>query len=109
MASEQTSGSQTCTIDTVHTLATITEGHTYVLGLDLDNLAGGDVLEVEIWTKLRSGDSSKLSYQETYAHTQTLNNVFSVPVAAPWEFVAKIQQTDGTGRAIPWAVYDLEE
>ena len=108
MPALQTSGTQSATIDTVHTLATVTAGKTYVLVVDLANLAGGDIVEIEIWTKVLSGDSSQLAYKAVYAHAQVIKNVYSVPVPANIEFVAKLQQTDGTGRSFKWAILNLE-
>jgi hypothetical protein len=102
-----TEGSQTAVISTEHTLATITSAGTYVLAVDLANLANGDVLELRVYTKLTSGDTSQLTYFATYANVQADKNVLSVPVPAPIEFKATLKQTAGTGRAFIWAVYQL--
>jgi hypothetical protein len=100
-------GSQTATISTEHTLATVTSAGTYVLVVDLVNLAKGDVLELRIKTKLTSGDTSQLAYDVVYANAQGSLNTYSIPVPSPIEFVATLKQTAGTGRVFIWAVYAL--
>ena len=100
-------GSQTAVISTEHTLTTITTAGTYVLVVDLANLVNGDAVELRIKTKLTSGDTSQLAYVASYQHAQSEDNVYSIPVPAPIEFVATLKQTAGTGRAFIWAVYAL--
>lgn len=103
-----TDGSQTAVISTEHTLATITTAGTFVLGVDLANLVGGDVLELRIKTKLRtSGGTSRLAYIATFTNPQLELMVYSNPVPSPVEFLATLKQTAGTGRAFDWAVYQL--
>jgi hypothetical protein len=48
---EFANGTQTCVIGTTHTLSTPTAGKTYVLMLDLNALAAGDVLNVILQAK----------------------------------------------------------
>ena len=108
MASIKTEGSQSATLDTEHTLATVTDSGTYVLVVDLANMVNNDRLILRIKTKLTSGDTSQLAYEATYAHAQSRDNVYSVPVPSPIEFVATLEQTDGTGRTYIWAIYNLE-
>ena len=102
-----TESSQTASINTEHTLATITDSGTYVLAVDLANLALGDTVTLRVKTKLTSGDTSQLAYEGIYAHAQTQLNVYSPPVPSPIEIVCTLQQTSGTGRSFIWAVYKL--
>ena len=105
--SVKTEGSQAATLDTEHTLATVTDAGVYVLAVDLANMVNNDQVILRIKTKLTTGDTSQLSYDVVYKHAQARDNVFSVPVPAPIEFVATLEQTDGTGRTFIWAVYQL--
>lgn len=104
---ENTGGSQTAVINTEHTLATVTTAGTYVLVVDTNAMVAGDVLELRIKTKVRSGGTSRLAYSVIYAHTQADPQKYSVPVPANIEFVATLKQTAGTGRAFTWAVLSL--
>lgn len=106
--SQVATGSQTATLSTVHTLSTQTADKTYVLALDLANMAVGDVLEVEVHTKTVSAGSSRLAYKETFSGAQGCPSFLSIPVPSVHELKFKIQQTNGTGRVFPWAVLTLD-
>lgn len=99
------SGSQTATISTEHTLATETTAGVFVLVVDLAALAGGDVVELRVYGKARSSDTERLLHVGTYAHVQAAPLVMSVPVVSPHHFKATLKQVAGTGRAFPWATY----
>lgn len=107
MATETTSGSQTATIDTEHTLATVTAGGTYVLAVDLTNLVDGDAVTLCAKVKVRSSDSAAQLYSAEFAHAQADKVAMSIPVPAPHSVAFTLEQTEGTGRAFPWAVYEL--
>jgi hypothetical protein len=96
------SGSQTCTLDTEHTLDTETGAGVYVLVLDLNNMALGDILIVRIKTKAKTGSTSRLAYIKTFSHVQIEINKYSPAVPVDTEIVVSIEQTDGTGRSIDW-------
>ena len=105
--SENTGGNQTATLTTEHTLATITSAGTYQLGVDLDNLANDETLELRIYVKLRSASSSKMVFYAVYKHDQGTNViVLSPPVPAPFEFKATLEQNGGTGRSYDWSIYE---
>lgn len=105
---EVTGGTQSATLDTEHTLATSTTGKTYVLVVELLNMANGDITILRLKTKARSGGTSRIAYQRTYAHAQQELNVYSVPVPANIEIVATLEQTDGTGRDYIWALLSID-
>lgn len=110
MASEKSSGSQTATVTTEHTLATITDAGTYQLAVDMANLASGDIVEFRAKTKARTGDTTRVCYGPHTFVGDTLGEevVFlSVPIVSPHELVFTLTQTDGTGRAFPWSVREL--
>lgn len=100
-------GSQSATISTEHTLATVTDAGVYVLVVDLANLTLGDAVTLRLKTKLTSGDSSQLAFVARYSQPQATLNAYSPPVPSPIEIVATLQQTAGTGRSFIWALYKL--
>jgi hypothetical protein len=108
--SVNTSGSQTCTISTEHTLATITAAGVYHLALDLDALVGGttpDLLIVRAYGKARTSDTERLMERWEFIGDQGPVLWRSNPEVSPHSLRYTIQQTQGTGRAIPWAVYTV--
>jgi hypothetical protein len=96
------SNTQTATINTEHTLSTKTDAGVYVLVVDTANLVNGEVVELRIKTKAKSGGTSRLAYMATYAHIQGDPNKYSIPVPVDTEIVATLKQTAGTGRDFPW-------
>jgi hypothetical protein len=101
------SGTQTATLDTEHTLDTETDPGVYVLVVDMANLANGDVVILRLKTKCKTGGTSRLAYQATYANVQGDPNKYSIPVPIDTELVATLEQTDGTGRDFPWNLLKL--
>lgn len=96
------SGTQTATIDTEHTLDTETTAGVYILIVDTGNLANGDIVTLRLKVKAKSGESSKLAFQASFAHAQAEPIKYSPPVAIDTEIVATLEQTDGTGRDFVW-------
>lgn len=105
--SVNTSGSQTATISTEHTLATITTAGIYQLMTDLGNLAAGDIVELRAYGKARSGDTERLMWGPVsygpIVPLQLLPPSPAIVTAVSLKFTLK--QVAGTGRAFPWAVY----
>jgi len=101
-------GSQTAVISTTHTLDTETGEKTYVLCVDLSNMASGDVMELTAWTKTRSSSTSAISYSQSFTGAQAETAFISIPVPSVHEIVFKLEQTAGTGRAFPWSVLTLD-
>ena len=109
MATAQvTSGTQTATINTEHTLTTQATAKTYVLAVDLGAMANGDVVELRLKAKVLTGGTNETVYRATYAHAQSEPHVQSVPVASPHEFIATLKQTAGTGRSFDWSLISLD-
>ena len=108
MPTSNQSGSQTATISTEHNLGTeITAAGTYVLVVDTGNMAAGDVLELRIKTKAKSGGTQRQAYAVSYANAQASPNKYSVPVPVDTSFQATLKQTAGTGRAFDWNILAL--
>ena len=107
MATSKAEGAQTAVISTEHTLATITDAGSYVLGVDMSNMALGDKLTLRIKTKIRSTGVTRTTYSANYVNAQGTPNTLSIPVASPHEFVATLEQTAGAGRSFNWEVTEL--
>jgi hypothetical protein len=102
-----TSGSQTATISTEHTLATVATAGVFLLVVDLATLVAGDVVELRVYGKARSSDTERLLHRGTYGPSPLASPlVMSVPLVSPHHLKATLKQTDGTGRAFPWAIYE---
>lgn len=109
--SVNTSGSQTCTVTTEHDLATITSANVYVLALDLNASVGGttpDIFEVREYGKARSSDTERLIKCYTVVGAQVEILFQTIPRVSPHHIRYTIKQTQGTSRAVPWAVYQTQ-
>lgn len=103
------SGSQTATVTTEHTLATITDAGIYQLMVDCNAMVGGatpDTLELRIYGKCRSGDTERLMDVHRLIGAQSSPLFACKPVISPHSYKVTLKQTAGTGRAYPWAVYE---
>ena len=108
MTASVQSGSQTATISTEHTLGTsITPSGAYVLVVDLNAMVNGDVLELRIKTKAKSGSTERLAYFAAYANVQEELVKYSVPVPVDTQITFTLKQTAGTGRAFDWNILSL--
>lgn len=106
---EVTSGSQTATITTEHSLyAPGSGGKTYVLVVDLANMVAGDIVELRLYAKSRAADTLRVAYLGTFAHVQGQPIAVSLPIPAFHDFKATLKQTAGTSRAYPWSVLTLD-
>lgn len=108
MTATYSDGSQTATISTEHTLATITADGTYQLQVDCNAMALGDITELRAKLKVRSTGTTRLLYVHRLAHVQSPPVVVTVPVASTNELVFTLTQTAGTGRAFPWEIVQLD-
>jgi predicted RecA/RadA family phage recombinase len=104
---ETNSGTQSATISTEHTLATITTAGVYQLRVDTANMANGDRLVLRAKTKTLSGGTSRQEFSGVWEHVQADKAAVSNPCAIVHEVVFTLQQTAGTGRSFPWSVLKL--
>lgn len=98
-----TSGSQTATVSTEHTLSTPTTVATYVLSVDTVNLVNGDLVELRCYDKV-DGTNYRQMWKGTYQHVQINNAKVSPPIAVTTQAQFTLKQTAGTGRVFPWSV-----
>lgn len=103
----EASGTQTATLTTEHTLATLTGTQNYVLVVDTANLANNETLELKIYSKVLSAGSERLVYQRRFKHAQAEPIKVSIPVPSDVSWKATLTQTGGTGRSYDWKVLSV--
>ena len=111
--SVSSSGTQTATIGTEHTLLdnTSSEGHVFDAAIDLRNMASGDTVEIRVYVMtLASGTLSRAYYAKYVDAQDDVANLKSSIVYVPAMTVMKewkltLKQTAGTGRSFDWTVY----
>lgn len=104
------SGSQTCTVTTEHTLATITDAGVYQAELDFNASVNGttpDLFEVRLYSKARSGDTERLQKVWSIIGAQSEINFLTPPKISPHHYKLTLKQTQGTSRVVPWAIYTV--
>jgi hypothetical protein len=107
MPAVEASGTQTATLDTEHTLSTITTTKVLVLLVDTANLANGETLELRVKTKILSGGTTRLAYLGRFKHAQDSTIKISAPIPSDQEAVFTLKQIGGTGRQFPWKVMSI--
>ncbi len=108
-AAVKTSGSQTATISTEHTLATVTDAGVYQPAIDVAAMLGGttpDLVEIRLYGKARSGDTERLIKVWSLIGVQSEALWMGPPLLSPHHYKLTLKQTQGTGRAFPWAIYN---
>lgn len=107
MATSAATGTQTATLGTEHTLATIATAGTYQLQVDTAALANGETLTLRASLKVTAGGTARLAFEATYRHAQGEPVKLSVPVPSLHSVAFTLTQTGGTGRSFPWEVVAL--
>lgn len=108
MIQQVDSGTQTASISTEHTLSTRTSARTYVLLVDLSNLAAGDTVELRAKVKVLSSSTTRQAYVETFTGDQTDDAFISIPIPTAHSCSFTLKQTAGTGRSFDWSVLSLD-
>ena len=98
-----TSGTQTATIGTEHTLSTQTTADVFVLAVNVTNMASGDTLELRAKTKVLTGGAAALAVLQTLTGAQT-EKVVWLEVPSEWSCEFTLKQTAGTGRSYEWSI-----
>lgn len=100
------SGSQTATLDTEHTLATISNAAgVYSLWVDLSAMLGGtspDITRIKVYSNARTTDTERLVDIYQFKGVQGRPLMRSLIFETPHDLKVTLEQTDGTGRAYPW-------
>lgn len=103
-------GTQTTTVPTEHTLATVTVAGNYVFRLDVNLMALADVMRIRIQEQNLEADSAYLISQTgTYAHVQGDGAVLSIPftVSASTQAQVTINHLEGTTQDFKWSIRDM--
>lgn len=86
-----------------------TDGKTYVLQLDLNTMAAGDVVEVYVYVKTNtSGGTARLLDKLYFTDAQGDPAWQSVPIAAPYSVEFKAKQPTGSARTIEYALFSID-
>lgn len=104
---QESSGSQTATVTTEHTLATITTQKTFVAYIDCNALAAGEYVEFKVKRDVRSADTTRVMHSRCVSWLEALvTPIIKLPVdsGGGGEYVVTLKQLNGTGRAFPWAI-----
>ncbi len=112
-AVEQVAGTQTAVIGTEHELASTGGANNlpaqtvYVLSVDCSAMAVGDILELRLYAKGKTGGTSRVYDTQTLIDVQADPLFLSVPIPAASYARMTLKQTAGTGRAFDWSVIAL--
>jgi hypothetical protein len=104
------SGTQTATIGTEHTLASVNQTGVYRLRIDTVNLAAGDALELRVKSKALAGGTKRGEDMVLYTGVQPTDQLikrsetYETDLAETDGLEFTLKQTAGTGRAFPWCV-----
>lgn len=107
---ENAGGTESVTVDSTSTLATITTEGVFQLVVDLDELVDGDALEIRIKLEVRASGTAKVVFFATYSHDQGSDGNITIsppiPKVASTDLIFELLQTDGTERDFIWAIYE---
>ncbi len=105
-ATQESSGTQTATVTTEHTLATITTAKPFQLFVDINALVAGEYVELKVKRKVLSGGTTRVDFQGIYSWMDAgVNpNIAFPPILSTQEYVATLKQLNGTSRDFPWAI-----
>jgi hypothetical protein len=105
-----TDGSQTATLTTEHTLFDSSAAGTYLLSVDLVNMAAGDVTELRVYEMVRTSGTRRVAYLARFTDAQPTDGLVAISVPITTGITDSgavrftLKQTLGTGRAYPWSV-----
>lgn len=97
-------------LDTPTDLESTTTAGIYVAMYNLTNLALGDVVRCYLTTKVLTGDTEEIVFEGVYANSMGASPIVqSPPVVSMFSLSMMIEQTDGTGRSVPWSLVRIAE
>lgn len=103
------SGTQSATVTTEHTLATVTAAGVYVLNVDTSNMVAGDIVELRIKKPTLAAGAVVVEFFSAFYGPQVADDVLktSVPFivdATAAGCLCTLKQTFGTSRNFPWSI-----
>ena len=102
-----TSGTQTATIATEHTLSNPTGNKFYTAYVDLTNMASGDTVEIRVSLIVKTAGSYILYYLGTYSGAQSNPLVYIAALPSDIGYKLTLKQTAGTGRNYDYRVFEI--
>jgi hypothetical protein len=106
MPTLSSSGTQTATINTEHTLYNPTTNKWFSGYIDLTNMASGDTTILTVYVITKTAGSYITYYQATYSGAQTYPLIYFPPLPSDIGYKLTLKQTVGTGRSYDWRVYE---
>ena len=104
------SGTESLTLDTPVDLASTTTAGIYVCQYNLTNLANGDIIRLYATAKVLTGDTEEIVFEGIYANSLGASPIVqSPPIVSMFSLSMMVEQTDGTGRSVPWALIRIAE
>jgi hypothetical protein len=107
MAASVAVGPTTATVGSeVQLGSTIAVWGTYVVYLDLINLAAGDIVELRVYDRIPAGSGTERLAQGPVSYGPVVPEekiVASIPVVTTY-FRATVKQLTGTARSFPWEI-----
>ena len=107
------SGTQAATIGTEHTLYDSSAAASFELGVDLVNMAAGDVVEIRVYKLFKTGGTRRVVVYQIFNDAQPTDGVgtVSVPISTGLTDSGAVRftlkQTVGTGRNFDWEVLKI--
>ena len=101
----ESSGTQTATVGTEHSLAVLTSPKSYMLVVDMNAMVNGDEVELRAKAKVLSSGTRRLMDFNVFQHVQPEPVVVFGPFPAAVDMEFSLKQTAGTSRAFDWAVW----
>jgi len=102
------SGTQTATIGTEHFLANVDQAGVFILEVDVNALAAGDIVELRVYRMVLAGGTARLESVYTFMGVQEILVKRAIPISNDHNDAQalrfSLKQTFGTGRAFPWKV-----
>jgi hypothetical protein len=111
---DKSHGTQTATAGgTEDTLLTESTSGIFVLFTNIENLADGESVELRAYTKVLTGDTAHLVYEQSYSHkpgdAAAVGGpgkgpviVKSPPIESPFQLIWSLRQINGTARSFKW-------
>lgn len=97
-------------LDTPTDLVSTTTAGIYVCQWNLTNLANGDIIRLYATAKVLTGDTEEIVFEGVYANSMGGSPIVqSPPIVSMFSLSMMAEQTDGTGRSVPWACVRIAE
>lgn len=106
----ESSGTQTATVTTEHTLRDVATAAVYTLHVDTVNMVAGDVLELRVYQMTLTSGTQRVIYLGSFYGAQPTDDLIKVSLPIGNELTDSVslrftlKQTFGTSRNFPWKV-----